>query len=209
MLGAANHYLVQRNVAWTLQRTQQALAEEQERRVAIERQMQNLTQQYEAARQQMNNLERQVNPVKFSDNNRLEFGQLNSNSRYKRKRRMSDYLDHSISNIPGIARARCELTMKGGHSFVSTHHFNEDGNGDMHEALHEIEEVARGYDQVKLAMLLNVKDRYKVSDSALHEIHMIYKSNIPPLNVIKRKRTEWNSIIPIHSIPGVSIADCV
>lgn len=48
-----------------------------------------------------------------------------------------------------------------------------------------------------LSKLVAVKDRYLISDEALHEIHMLYEE-VPPLAHVKRERSRQSTTINIQ-----------
>lgn len=58
------------------------------------------------------------------------------------------------------------------------------------------------YSEKEVMQMCHVKDKLHVSDAAYHELHMLC-GRMPPLNVIKQKRAEWNDAIPLHTIDDV------
>lgn len=49
-----------------------------------------------------------------------------------------------------------------------------------------------------------VKDRFRISDDALHELHMV-RSVLPSKHMLVEERKRLNTVVPIHVHPGVSI----
>lgn len=59
---------------------------------------------------------------------------------------------------------------------------------------------------VDLNALMYIKDTARVSDSVMHELHMLYPM-LPGLGVIKAKRQEINNYLMIRDIAGVSLCE--
>ena len=51
--------------------------------------------------------------------------------------------------------------------------------------------------------VLMLKDRYRISDDALHELHMI-GSVLPSKNIIQEERKRLSSVTSVHVYPGVN-----
>ena len=51
--------------------------------------------------------------------------------------------------------------------------------------------------------ILRVKDRYRISDAAMHELRMVCNA-LPSKNRLQDERSRQNTVLPIFSWPGVS-----
>ena len=55
-----------------------------------------------------------------------------------------------------------------------------------------------------IQQVLMVKDRFRISDDALHELHMV-RSVLPSKHLLVEERKRLNIVVPIHVHPCVSI----
>ena len=105
----------------------------------------------------------------------------------RRKKLMEEYLNECIKNIPDVEECEILLRLTGG---VNLKFIVNTKNAVLNAKKPE-------QDKSKLIKFMQVKDQFQISDVAAHEIHMIYPTSLPSLNVIKSMRTETNHIIPI------------
>lgn len=128
----------------------------------------------------------------FVGQGRALWADITTNARGKRKRKYQKFLKSCVEKIPEAKRANVDIRLEGG--FNLNYNFTVNGESD--------DEGDEQPDE-KLSQLLHVKDRYFISDEAVHELHMMY-ANIPSLNRIKKKRQESNSYLSIENIDNVS-----
>ena len=102
-----------------------------------------------------------------------------------------------LGKIPEAKKACVNVKMEGGTNMkfdVNVNAPQGDGDGDSDEDAQP--------DPHKMYQLLHLKDRYCISDEAMHKMHMLYP-DIPSIHVLKAKRQAANLSLPIDDIQNV------
>ena len=121
---------------------------------------------------------------------------LCKSEKFRRSQKIGKQLQESTKKIPHLKRARVQLDFSCGSELEFTHDIDH---------LDAPSVKKRKTDDAKvLTQLLFIKDKYGISDAAIHELHMLFPS-IPPLNVIKEKRKEMSQKVPVKDVDDVSV----
>ncbi len=121
--------------------------------------------------------------------------QLSRANKSKRKRTIKQVFGDVGSVLyRDIKNFKVQLEMEGGESLSFT-------VGDDQQDVGEEEEMEHS---THLLNVIAIKDKFRISDEALHEIHMLNKP-IPPKNQIQEEKQRLNGVIPIKEADGVSI----
>ena len=131
---------------------------------------------------------------------RKPFADLNNTQRNARKRKMESAFIKACEDLPNnIKRLKVEMEFDSGTILSFCPKQSRQGKGNAFLNVEKDEEKLRQLTQD----FLRVKDRYRISDAALHELHMVCSSMLSK-NRIQDERCRLNSVIPIFSWPGVS-----
>ena len=137
--------------------------------------------------------------------NQKKFEELKHSGRTKRKRQMEQaFRDVTNTLHTEISEVKVELKFESGS--VMTFKPRKADNTMPHDALQwerkeaEMKEVTQQF--------LMIKDKYRISDEAMHELHMV-KHPVPSKNQIQDERQRLNTVIPIYPHGDVSTTNMV
>lgn len=125
---------------------------------------------------------------------------LSHSERASRSRQMEATFNNAASSLnDDVVSVKVELEFDNGKkkSFSPLSKQNEEGSD-------QLRYEKKLNDKSLVQKVLVVKDRYRISDDALHELHML-NSVIPSKNKIVEERKRLNSVLPIYVHPGVRL----
>ena len=116
--------------------------------------------------------------------------ELKKSTRNERKRAIEQVFREATNTLPDdVTNVTVNIDFQGGINMTfSPTTDTEELGGKLATPPHNLE---------TLQQLIFIKDRYRISDAALHEIHMLY-SQIPPKNQICDERKRLSGTIPIQ-----------
>jgi hypothetical protein len=119
---------------------------------------------------------------------------LSKVGKYRKRLKLNEFFNSCVKKLPGDVNS-CHVQINfeegGVYSFTSQSLQTEVLSNDEIQSTEETE-------LQRWEKIMSVKDRYKISDSALHELHMLVP-DIPSLNGLKKLRATANVTIPIYS----------
>ncbi len=183
-LAAHNHNLYAENLTLKNEVCQLRQEIQQIRRQPLA-QLQHVPEQAPQQRHQQHQQQRK----RKSKENLKPIVQLSKAMRCRRKRKIeATFREATTPYKSDIQKVTIDIEFQGGKRmcFSPTVHPDEEG-GTLQEK----------YDENKLHRLLTIKDRYRVSDTAMHELHMLYP-DIPPKNQIFAERNRLSKLINIQ-----------
>ena len=131
--------------------------------------------------------------------NQKKYEDLKHSGRTKRKRQMEDAFKEVTNTLDNeITEVKVELSFESGNSMS----FKPRKADKTSDAL-EWERKERENKQLVQQCLI-IKDKYRISDEAMHELHML-KQVIPSKNQIQDERQRLNTVLPIYQHEDVSI----
>ncbi len=123
--------------------------------------------------------------------------ELKKSTRNERKRAIENVFKDVTNTLPeDVTSVKVDIQFQGGinMSFFPTSDTDELG-GKL---------TAPGCEPEKLQQLIALKDRFRISDACLHEMHMLFPQ-IPPKNQVVAERKRLSTTIPIQESPLVSL----
>lgn len=171
--------------------------------------------------QQLSNLKTEVKEARkaaktTNNKERTALGEINENAQQPSRRSLKRYFD--LGHTERAFRNRemenkfTNVASSLSDDIVSVHVEIEFDNGKKKGFFPKSPDVEKYNQQLRyqdkldnrslVQKVLVVKDRYRISDDALHELHMI-GSTIPSKHHIVDERKRLNSVIPIYLYPGV------
>ena len=131
---------------------------------------------------------------------RKPFADLKNTQKCARKRKIEATFKTACEALPGdIKRVKVEVEFDSGTVLSFCPRKEETDKENDYLKVEKDEEKL-----LKLTQdILRVKDRYRISDAAMHELRMVCNA-LPSKNRLQDERSRQNTVLPIFSWPGVS-----
>ena len=131
---------------------------------------------------------------------RKPFADLKNTQKCARKRKIESVFKSACDDLQrDIKRVKVEVEFDSGTILSFCPRQGEAGKENTYLNAEKDERKLRQLTQD----ILRVKDRFRISDTAMHELHMVCKA-LPSKNRLQDERNRLNTVIPIFSWPGVS-----